>query len=480
MHSAIDVIIPLYKPDENFCLLLQSLQKQTFGIHKLILANTEKAYWEELVAKSNVEQLLQEAPFETLLFHVEKKDFDHGGTRTLAVEKSEAPIFICMTQDACPVDEYLVEKLVAPIVSGEAVVSYARQLPREDCSFLECYTRSFNYPEKSCRKTKADLPRLGIKTYFCSNVCAAYHRKTWEELGGFERHTIFNEDMIYAAGAIKADYAIAYTADACVMHSHNYTGIQQYRRNFDLAVSQALHPEIFAEVPSESEGVRMVLSTAKYLLKAGKPWLIFSLIWQSGWKYLGYACGKHFRKFSPKTIGRITLNPQFWTWYRGIESREKNTKQCKEKAVEEFSQPRGKRSFKEALKQGKALFFQLVKFGIVGVISTLLDYGLMILFKELLGIYYVAASTLSYLISLVFNYFASMKYVFHGKEGRDKKKEFLLFTVLCLLGMGLNQLVLWLIVEQLSVDYRISKLFATAVVMVWNFVTRKIFLEEKA
>ena len=125
------------------------------------------------------------------------------------------------------------------------------------------------------------------------------------------------------------------------------------------------------------------------------------------------------------------------------------------------------------------LLKQVIKFGIVGVISTLLDYGLMVLFTEVFSVHYLLSSTLSYAISLVFNYLASMKYVFHSKEGMSRAKEFILFTVLCLMGMGLNQLVLWLIVERLGIDYRISKILATGVVMVWNFVTRKIFLEEK-
>lgn len=129
-------------------------------------------------------------------------------------------------------------------------------------------------------------------------------------------------------------------------------------------------------------------------------------------------------------------------------------------------------------KYGK-LLVQLIKFGIVGVISTLLDYGLMVFFTEVCGIFYLLSSTLSYAISLVFNYAASMKYVFRGREDRNKIKEFLIFTVLCLLGMGINQLILWLIVEQAGIDYRISKILATLVVMVWNFVTRKLFLEQK-
>lgn len=133
----------------------------------------------------------------------------------------------------------------------------------------------------------------------------------------------------------------------------------------------------------------------------------------------------------------------------------------------------------KTMEQGRKLLKQIVKFGMVGVGSTLLDYGLMLLFKEIIGFHYLLSSTLSYGISLVFNYFASMNYVFEGKEEISRKKEFLIFTVLCLMGMGLNQLVLWIIVEYAGIDYRISKVLATGVVMVWNFVTRKLFLERK-
>lgn len=121
---------------------------------------------------------------------------------------------------------------------------------------------------------------------------------------------------------------------------------------------------------------------------------------------------------------------------------------------------------------------QLIRFGIVGVISTALDYGLMVLFTEVFGIFYLLSSTLSYAISLLFNYVASMKYVFQSREDMGRLREFVVFTVLCLMGMGLNQLVLWLIVEKWGISYMIAKILATVVVMVWNFVTRKLFLEE--
>jgi len=161
-------------------------------------------------------------------------------------------------------------------------------------------------------KTKEDLPELGIKTFFCSNVCAMYERKTYIEQGGFVRRTIFNEDMIYAGGLINNGYAIAYAAEALVCHSHNYTGMEQFRRNFDLAVSQVDHPEVFGGVASESEGIRLVKQTAGHCLKIGKPWLIFSLVFSSGCKYMGYKLGRSYKKLPSWVIRACTMNPAYW------------------------------------------------------------------------------------------------------------------------------------------------------------------------
>ncbi len=309
----VDIIIPVYRPDETLRLLLQRLQEQTFVVHKVIIANTEQRLWEAYLEKNHGAAFLTQLSYPLEVFHVSKKDFDHGGTRRLAVARSQAPYFICMTQDALPEDEYLVERLLSPLLLDTSVAaSYGRQTARPDCSILEAYTRSFNYPKEDCRKSREDLDRLGIKTFFCSNVCAAYRRDIYEELGGFETHTIFNEDMIYAGHAVLAGYAIAYAAGAAVRHSHNYTGRQQYHRNFDLAVSQKQHPEVFARVKSESEGIRMVKKTARYLLTIKKPWLIVNLMWQSGWKYLGYRAGKRYEVLNRKQILRRTMNSGYW------------------------------------------------------------------------------------------------------------------------------------------------------------------------
>ena len=153
---------------------------------------------------------------------------------------------------------------------------------------------------------------MGIKTFFCSDVCAAYRVDLFHKLGGFESPVIFNEDMFFAAKAVFAGYYVKYEAEAKVIHSHNYTVRQQFHRNFDLAVSQTMHPEIFEQISSEAEGMKLVKSTMKYLCSIGKPYLIFELGIQCVGKYAGYRLGKRYKKLSRKQILKCTMSPEYW------------------------------------------------------------------------------------------------------------------------------------------------------------------------
>ncbi|MBR1930504.1 MAG: glycosyltransferase family 2 protein [Lachnospiraceae bacterium] len=304
----IDVIIPLYKPGKELFVLLNMLQKQSVSIHRVILMNTEEKYFEELVYGTDFYQQFSDW---VKVYHLSKREFDHGMTRRQGVHKSDADIFVMMTQDAMPTDETLVEHLTAHL-QGKVAVAYARQLPRQECNLPEKISREFNYPDKSCLKGAENLEEMGIKTFFCSNVCAAYRRDIYEELGGFVKHTIFNEDMIYAGNAVRAGYRIAYEADACVLHSHNYTVGEQLRRNFDLGVSQAQHPEIFGGIRSEAEGKKMVKLTTKELCRQGQRRKIPYFYMQCAGKYVGYLLGKNYRRLPRRVILTLTANKEFW------------------------------------------------------------------------------------------------------------------------------------------------------------------------
>ena len=149
-----DLIIPTYRPDDTFCLLLQKLQEQTFVVHRVIILNTEEKLWKEAVEKYPIEQSLCGLPCEYTLYHISKEMFDHGGTRMCGVKHSDADIVIFMTQDAVPADKNLVANLVKGLEEKDTAVCYARQLPNENCSIVERYTRSFNYPDESRKKGK--------------------------------------------------------------------------------------------------------------------------------------------------------------------------------------------------------------------------------------------------------------------------------------------------------------------------------------
>lgn len=125
----------------------------------------------------------------------------------------------------------------------------------------------------------------------------------------------------------------------------------------------------------------------------------------------------------------------------------------------------------------RKLIEQLMKFSVVGVIAFIIDYGLLALLTELFGINYLVSATISFTASVIFNYIASMRYVFTHKEGMSRRREFIIFVILSVIGLIINNVLMWAGVEVLHVHYLITKIFATAVVMVWNFVTRKIFLD---
>lgn len=304
----VDVIIPSYRPGERFYRLLSMLKAQETPVNRIIVINTEKKYWDP--EKYRVFPNLE-------VRHITKKQFDHGAVRNMGISLSKADIVVCMTDDAVPADRKLITALTEGFSgtgpSGETIIEvYARQLPGPECGEAEKYTRQFNYPETSRIKTIKDLERLGIKTYFASDVCCAYRRAEFEKLGGFISRTIFNEDMIFAAKALKAGYAVRYEAGAQVIHSHNYTPMQQLHRNFDLGVSQADHPEVFKGVPSEGEGIRLVKQTAAYLISRKKYLELPGLIVNSGFKYIGYRLGKAYRHLPKGAVRRLTTDPDYW------------------------------------------------------------------------------------------------------------------------------------------------------------------------
>ncbi|MGO4995031.1 GtrA family protein [Jeotgalibaca porci] len=124
------------------------------------------------------------------------------------------------------------------------------------------------------------------------------------------------------------------------------------------------------------------------------------------------------------------------------------------------------------------LIGQLIKFGVVGIIATVIDFVVLTILTETFGVYYLTSAAIGFIVATLFNYVASMRYVFNSRFGpHEKRKELIIFILLSVVGLGLNQFFMWLFVEFFSIFYIFSKVLATVLVMAWNFVSRKIFIE---
>jgi putative flippase GtrA len=129
------------------------------------------------------------------------------------------------------------------------------------------------------------------------------------------------------------------------------------------------------------------------------------------------------------------------------------------------------------MKRVQELLVQFCKFGLVGTLCFCIDYGLMVLLTEFTGLGYFFSSAVSFVVSVVFNYILSMRFVFSGKEELSRTQEMLIFIALSLIGLALNQMIMWIAVDFFGIFYVVAKIFATMLVTIYNFISRKLFLE---
>lgn len=129
------------------------------------------------------------------------------------------------------------------------------------------------------------------------------------------------------------------------------------------------------------------------------------------------------------------------------------------------------------IKNSKNIYEQVFKFGIVGVIATIIDWIVYYFLYNFCTLNPLLANLFSFSVSVVYNYIASVKWVFNIDKNKSKKRMFFEFMLFSIIGLLLTEALLFLFINMLNIGKMLSKIIATVIVMVFNFVTRKIFLE---
>ena len=304
----LDVVIPVYRPDRRFFKLMRMVfsQDELPGKVQIMLTlSGQESEAEQLLKRiEKIRDSLKASQVTVSVTGVLKENFDHGATRNLGIAACNAPYVLCLTGDAVPADTALFRTLLQAMErDNETIAVYARQVAPRNAGAVLRLTQNYNYPAKSRRQTESSKEELGIKTIFCSDVCCLYHRNRFFCLDGFEQPVLFGEDMLFAAKAIEAGYAVRYEAGAVVEHGHAFSLRDTFRRNFLNGVNQTLHAEVFRRFSSEQEGTRYVKHVFAELKKEQAYLSMISFAFQCAVRYAGFLAGRYYR-FLPKALVR--------------------------------------------------------------------------------------------------------------------------------------------------------------------------------
>lgn len=302
MNQSVSVIVPTLNPGENLPELREALAHQRMRPSEVLIVDS--------ASTDGSPERWRAAGFRVLV--IERADFDHGGTRNLGARNCRGSILVFMTQDVIPADERWLENLVSPIVSGEVVAAFARQLPKKGAGPLERFSRAFNYPARSRINELEDVSELGIRAFFFSNACSAVKADVFWDLGGFPENVIFNEDVMLCAKLLRAGYEVKYEAAARVYHSHSYSLLQHFRRNFDNGASFSQAGSLLKGARAWEEGLRFVVGQARYVWQVGNALDLMRVFGEATIKFAAFNLGKRERYIPRSLKRRISLHGHFW------------------------------------------------------------------------------------------------------------------------------------------------------------------------
>lgn len=300
----VSVIIPTYNGAAWLDRVLAMLQAQTWQPDEIVVVDSGSTDATLVILQKYAVCLLQ----------IQKEQFDHGGTRSMAIQQAEGELLVFLTQDAIPADSQALARLLQPFLENGAVAAtYGRQLPNTDAHAISAHLRLFNYPEQGSVRCLRDKDRYGFKTIFISNSFAAYRREALAEAGNFPTKLLFGEDTYTVAKLLDLGYCVQYVSDATVYHSHNYSPWQDVKRYFDIGVFHASAWNVLGQYGTPTgAGKRFLCSEVRYLLMQRAYLLILQSVVRNGLKMAAYTLGRRYTLLPRRLAKSLSMHPLWW------------------------------------------------------------------------------------------------------------------------------------------------------------------------
>lgn len=301
----VNLFIPTLNAGNLWKEVLDGVAKQTYPISRLVIIDSGST--------DGTLDLINEGTCD--LIQIDKKDFDHGGTRQMAAKAfPDADVFVFITQDAILAEPDAISVMVHSFEENPDLgLVYGRQLPHKNAKVLETHARLFNYPSESKVRSLEDAERYGIRTISCSNSFSAYRKTAFFEVNGFPIGSILGEDVLIAGKMLMNGWKLAYLSHSKIYHSHDYSAIEEFKRYFDIGVFHINNHWIFENFGrAESEGFKYLKSELTYTLKHN-PLLIPKCLIATGAKLIGYNLGLHYRSLPDRLRKSFSMTKAYWS-----------------------------------------------------------------------------------------------------------------------------------------------------------------------
>lgn len=284
-NKSVDIICPLYNASEYIEFLHDSLLKQkNVNINRFRYILTE--------SNDNTEEFLIKNKIN--YSKIKKEEFSHSLTRENQALDSSADILVFITQDIVIEDELWMYKLIKDIDDKNIVATYSRQLTKYNN--IEKYTREANYPDKDIIKSKDDIEKLGLKTFFFSDAASAINTKVYKQLNGYDNKNLpICEDMYIAYKIIMNGYKIKYCSNAIVYHSHKFTFKQIYDR-YKLTGKFFKENNYLDQYGTTGSGINLAKYILKRIVKEFRIRLLFRYPFDMAARFFGMKAGKKYWK----------------------------------------------------------------------------------------------------------------------------------------------------------------------------------------